>query len=207
MKKFAGMVIGIFFLLNNPVLGELHLDEDTGKWIKNGFDIKEYCHIPNTQGAIRMAFGKGSLFGTDLYVKTYPGHVYRVDATGQATLFGQVPTKPHGIAFPNIGSGFGDYIYIGSADGYYGGNKTIYRMDSSGGIDTFFAGSNFMGGTITRFRLARQEALMVTTFSLRMTHLIRFIESELMVQLQHSLRGLTLLLTSCLINSGFLTVN
>lgn len=157
MKPIAQILILMaimFVLAGSSAPAELRYDEDTGKYIEEGFDIGIFAQLPTGVGA-GLAFGPGGSFGTYLYVSSYDrssrsGLIYRVNSAGEASLFATVPTNIAGIAFPNPGSNFGDYMYLGSPDGYWSGNKTIYRMDASGNHEEFFAGSNFLGGTMNR---------------------------------------------------------
>jgi hypothetical protein len=134
---------------------QLHLDADTGKWIKDGFDVSIFAQIPGSPWVNHLAFGKGGTFGNDMYTPAGDGNIYRIDSSGQVSVFASLPTTGLiGIDFPNLGSGFGDYIYVGSPDGYYGGNRNIYRVDGSGTATVFFDGTNFGGGTTNAIKFA-----------------------------------------------------
>jgi hypothetical protein len=147
-----GVVTAI--VMNSSARAQYHFDPDTGKEIKDGFDINIFAEIPGGWAA-GFAFGLGGSFGTDLYVfssntRGLGGRIYRINSAGELTLIGTSPSKSRGISFPYPGSDFDDYVYLGAGDWYWGGNKTIYRMDSSGNIEVFFDGSNFLGGTMNR---------------------------------------------------------
>ncbi len=157
-KHILAFITIVAMATGSSALAGLHLDNDTGIEIQDGFDISVHAQIPwHVQN---LEFGPGGDFGTDLYATAYYnestslGNVYRIDSSGQAYLLGQVPTNVYGIAFPNPGSGFGNYVYLGSPDGYYGGNKSIYRMDPSGNVELFIDGSNFTGGTMNNIAFA-----------------------------------------------------
>ncbi len=139
--------------------GELHLDPDTGKYIADGFDISVYADLP--WAVRRFAFAPGGAFGNDLYAiatsVSWPpseNKIYRVDSEGRETFVGDTPRTISGIAFPSEGSGFGEYVYLGSADSYWAGNRTIYRMDPSGAVEVFFDGSGFPGDTMNAINFA-----------------------------------------------------
>lgn len=139
-------VIGIVALAAGGASAGLHLDEDTGKWIEDGFDVCVYVDTPNPVG--HLTFGRGGAFGTDLYYASYE-EVHRVDASGQVSLFATLPANTFALAFPMVGSAFGEYLYAGSGDGYYGGDKSIYRIDPAGAVEVFVPGSHFGGGYST----------------------------------------------------------
>ena len=135
--------------LMGPAVAGLVSDPDTGKWIEEGFDIRVYAELPSD--ARRIAFGQGGAFGTDMYTSVGGDrNVYRVDPGGNVTTVGQLPTGwgANGVALPHPGSGFGDYIYLGGGDSYYGDLKNIYRMDPSGNVEVFFPGSLILGQTM-----------------------------------------------------------
>ena len=146
------VLIVVTAFVSQAAFAQMHVDPDTGITIKDVFDIELFATLP-AFGDV-LTFGKGGAFGTDLYVATIDkwrpteNKLYRVDSSGSVTLVSDLPARILGLDFPNPGSDFGDYIYMGSPDSYYAGNKTIYRMDSSGSVETFFEGSNFLGGTM-----------------------------------------------------------
>ena len=152
LTNCAGVWIFVTVLANGLALGDLHSDPDTGKWVEDGFDVRVYAQLPDHVG--RFAFARGGSFGTDLYVTSRYGKIYKVTSDGGVTLFGTAPDDLFGITFSDPASDFGDYMYLGSGDGYWGGNRTIYRMDSSGSAEVFFDGSNFLGGTANAINFA-----------------------------------------------------
>ncbi|MFA5864670.1 MAG: PEP-CTERM sorting domain-containing protein [Phycisphaerae bacterium] len=141
------LLVTVMVSSSNLVMAQLHNDADTGKWIKDGFDVQKVTNIG--EQIIRMGVGHGGSFGTDLIVTTYEGkRVYRINSGGQKTLVGQTPYVISGIASPNPGSAFGDYVYLGAGTSYYSGDSSIYRMDSQGHVEKFFDGHNFLGETM-----------------------------------------------------------
>ena len=148
MKQILVLVVVAVTLMSQTTFAQLHLDTDTGKMIKDGFDIELFAELPSGHASHFLSFGKGGSFGTDLYVTASGGSVYRINPSGQASLFATLPTTPSGIAFPDSDSGFGDYAFVGSGDGYYHGNRNIYKVDGSGNATVFVNGSTFLGGTI-----------------------------------------------------------
>ena len=153
-KHMLVCVVMAMVLVSHMAFAQMHVDPDTGITIKDGYDISVFTQLSNGLDVYHMAYGKGGSFGNDLYATTAGGDVYRIDSAGQANLFATLPTNVCGIDFPNAGSGFGDYMYVGSADGYYGGNKTIYSVNSSGVPSVFFDGSGFLGGTTNALKFA-----------------------------------------------------
>jgi hypothetical protein len=122
------------------------------KIVDEGFVVNTYAQLPDR--IIRMAFGNGGEFGNDLYVVANKGKIYRVTSDGKVDLIATAPDDIAGITFSNPNTEFGDYMYLGSGDGYWSGNKKIYRMDSDGNIEEFFSGSNFIGGTANTINFA-----------------------------------------------------
>ena len=154
VKSIVGLVFLVAMVTSGSVWGQLHVDPDTGISIQDGFDINVYAVLPEGTGVHGLAFAPGGSFGTDLYAVTRDSRLYRIDSAGQVEEFAHTPTRMYGIAFPNPGSDFGDYVYLGSGDGYYGGNMNIYRMDVDGNAEIFFPGSMFTGGTMNKVRFS-----------------------------------------------------
>ena len=79
------VVMAAVACLYGSVLGALHNDPDTNKWIEDGFDVRLYAEMPDSEKISRLAFGKGGSFGDDMYVAT-GDKIYRVDSSGQVSL-------------------------------------------------------------------------------------------------------------------------
>ena len=128
-KQILVLITLAVAFISQAVFAQMHVDPDTGKEIKDGFDISIFANVsPTTNG--QMAFSRGGAWGTDLYVSgANHDTIYRVDSAGSVSTFADAPVHFNGLAFPNPGSAFGDYMYLGSGDGYWFGDKSIYRVD------------------------------------------------------------------------------
>jgi hypothetical protein len=82
---------------------------------------------PGLQFPVGIAFGPGGAFGTQMYVADYSiNDIHRAADCGVTTPFATV-FSPGSIAFPPVGSAYGDFLY--ACEAFEG---PIYRVSSTG---------------------------------------------------------------------------
>ncbi len=102
LKKLVLNALLVFIPINGLAFAELLYDSGTNKWVEENFDIREHVKLP--ERIIRCAFGKGGLFGDDLYVLCRYGRVFRIDKAKNINLIGSANEDILGIEFSDPNS-------------------------------------------------------------------------------------------------------